>query len=232
VEGEVRCFEDGSAICSGQVYTGFVANTVTGQSVCDVTKVQNCWNGKTWCEGDVLKRCDQCLGQTRCLKVSTQAICDPGACTQYKYSWWLADLDQSVPQDAMGCAVVAPECDGTTKTVCVGDTPAACTEPGKAVVALPCSDFQTFLGSHEKRAGVTYLGPFCVNSSAVENAVCALDPAPCRSGQLRCDPSDPAAKALQRCTDGVWFRSYSCERPSGQPPTTRCQTSATTSACE
>jgi hypothetical protein len=230
VEGEVRCFEDGSAICSGHVYTGFVANTVTGQAVCDVTKVPNCWNGKTWCEGDVLKRCDQCLGQSRCLKVSTQAVCDPGACTKYEYSWWLADLHRSVPQDAMGCGVEAPECDGTRDTVCVGDKPAACTEPGKAVIALACGDFQTFFGSDEKRVGVTYLGPLCVNSSAVENAVCALDTTPCLSGHLRCDPSDPATIALQTCRDGVWFESQSCDR--ARPATTRCQTSATTSSCE
>src|ERR1019366_8197098 len=51
-----------------------------------------------------------------------------------------------------------------------------CTEPGKAVIAIPCSDLQTFFGSDEKKAGVTYLGPFCVNSLAVMNAVCALDP--------------------------------------------------------
>jgi hypothetical protein len=51
-----------------------------------------------------------------------------------------------------------------------------CTEPGKAVIAIPCSDLQTFFGSDEKKAGVTYLGPFCVNSFAVMNAVCALDP--------------------------------------------------------
>ena len=231
VEGEVRCFEDGSAICSGHVYTGFVANTVTGQTVCDVTSVPNCWNGKTWCEGDVLKRCDQCLGQSRCLKVSTQAVCDPGTCTKYKYSWWLGDAHQDYPE-AMGCAVVFPECDGTRESVCLGDKPAVCTEPGTAVIALPCSDFQTFFGSDEKKAGVTYLGPFCVNSSAVMNAVCALDPTPCLSGHLRCDPSDPAAIALQRCSDGVWFKSQSCNRPSGSPATTQCQTSATTSSCE
>ena len=232
VEGEVRCFEDGSAICSGHVYTGFVANTVTGQAVCDVTKLPNCWNGKTWCEGDVLKRCDQCLGQSRCLKVSTQAVCDPGTCTNYKYPRWLADLHQTVHEDAMGCAVAAPECDGTTKTVCVGDKPAACAESGKAVLALPCSDFQTFFGSDDKGLGLTYLGPVCVNSSFAQSAVCAPDTEPCLWGHLRCDPSDPAASTLQRCTDGVWFESQSCDRPNGRPATTRCQTSATTSSCE
>ena len=217
VEGEVRCFEDGSAICTGQVYTGFVANTATGQTVCDVTKVEGCWDGKTWCEGDVVKRCDQCLGENRCLKITTQAVCDPGMCTDYQYPWWVAEARQTVHDDAAGCAVAVPECDGRTETVCVGDKPAACVGPGKGVIALTCGDFQTFVGSG-------YFGPFCVDLPGTTPSICALDPTPCLSGHFRCDPQDPNGKKLQRCMDSVWFVSESCAQG--------CQTTATTSACE
>jgi hypothetical protein len=224
VEGEVRCFEDGSAICSGHVYTGFVANTATGQSVCDVTKVEKCWNGKTWCEGDVLKRCDKCLGQSRCLQVTTEAVCDPGACTNYLYPVWLADANQTVHQDAMGCAVAAPLCDGTTDAICVGDKPAACVAPGQAVIALSCGDFPTFFGVG------AYFGPYCTSSASV-NAVCAQDPVACNQF-ARCDPSDPSGQTLQWCIHGVWFESVSCNRPAGSSPTTHCQAGTVTSACE
>jgi hypothetical protein len=229
VEGEVRCFEDGSAICAGHVYTAFVSNSAAGQSVCSVTPVEHCWKGKTWCEGDVLKRCDRCLGEHRCSQVTTEMVCEPGACTAYAFPTWLGRASQTIPRDAMGCAIAAPACVDATGTVCAGDRPAVCVSPGKAVVALSCSEFQTtFGGSPAWR----YFGPYCVSGEPL-NAACAEDPIPCdEQGLTRCDPADPSGVRMQRCVEGVWFQSESCDKPNKKPPTTQCQAGTPYASCQ
>ena len=232
VEGEVRCFEDGSAICSGHVYTGFVSNTVADQSVCDVTRVEHCVKGKTWCEGDVLKRCDKCLGEHRCSQVATAALCEPGSCTAYEFPTWVFWVSQiSLPRDAMGCAVSAPECIGATGTVCVGDRPATCVSPGKAVAALSCGEFHDFLGAGYAPDWSDF-GPYCVRGEPV-NAACAEDPIPCsEEGLTRCDPADPSGVRMQRCVEGVWFQSESCAKATRKPPTTHCQAGTPYASCQ
>ena len=233
VEGEVRCFEDGSAICSGQVYTRFAANSLTGQAICDVTRVENCWKGKTWCEGDVLKRCDKCLGEHRCSQVATEAACDPGSCTDYAYPTWMFWAPRTMPGDgdAMGCAVAVPECRDATGTVCVGDRPAACVSAGQAVAALSCREFHDFLGS-AYAPDWSVFGPYCVTGEPV-NAACAEDPISCNEeGLTRCDPSDPSGVRLQRCVEGVWLQSESCNKPNKKPPTTHCQPGTPYASCQ
>ena len=233
VEGEVRCFEDGSAICSGHVYTRFAANSVTGQATCDVTRVENCWKGKTWCEGDVLKRCDKCLGEHRCSQVATEAVCDPGSCTDYAYPTWMFWAPRTMPGDgdAMGCAVAVPECRDATGTVCVGDRPAVCVSAGQAVAALSCREFHGFLGSAHAPDWSVF-GPYCVTGEPV-NAACAEDPIPCNEeGLTRCDSSDPSGVRLQRCVEGVWLQSESCNKPNKKPPTTHCQPGTPYASCQ
>lgn len=234
-EGEVRCFDDGSAICKGNVYRDFRSNAEAGQSVCDVTRVDNCWNGKTWCEGDVLKRCDKCLDEARCLKVSTQAVCSPGACTTYQPPAWLVEAGtDSGKSDAAGCVVDAPECSGLTGMACVGEGPAMCTGAGKAVVALSCAEIQSIMGvvpADDYSPAITKYGPLCVPYPGGTDTICALDAVPCDDGAFRCDP-DSARTRIQRCKGGLWLRSWSCEQPSALPPTTVCNTTTSSAICQ
>jgi hypothetical protein len=157
VDGEVRCFDDGSAICREHIWLYFRSNAETGQVVCDVTQMNGCWNGKTWCEGDVLKRCDRCLDKSRCLKVSTQAFCNPGACVNYDPPAWMVDAFEAKQEGGnsppMGCAVDLPECSSGTGMVCAGGTPVFCSGAGKAVIGLSCADIQSVMGTYAPSDG-------------------------------------------------------------------------------
>ena len=236
VEGEVRCFDNGSAICKGNVYLDFKSNSEAGQQVCDVTRVDDCWNGRTWCAGDVLKRCDKCLDSSRCLKVFTEAVCEPGACTGYKPPAWLVeakyDLGDPLP---MGCAVDAPDCSGSSGMVCVAGAPGLCAGAGKAVVAMSCAEIQSVMGVHAASDGsptITEYGPYCVERVSNSDVICAQDKEMCEAGQYRCDPLDITGKTLQQCSNGVWLRSQSCDQPGGSPPTTICASTTSYSVCQ
>lgn len=238
VEGEVRCFADGSAICRGNIYLYFRSNAEAGQLVCDVTQMNGCWNGKTWCEGDVLKRCDRCLDGSRCSKVSTQSVCSPGACVRYAPPAWLADAYQQTREGKpppMGCAVDLPECGGATGMVCTDGTPALCASVGKAVIALSCADIESVMGTYVPSNGspatISY-GPYCVPRSGGSDVPCVLDTAPCETGRYRCDPTDSAGKTIQYCEGGFWMKRSSCEYPGGNPPTTICSSTASSAFCQ
>jgi hypothetical protein len=238
VDGEVRCFEDGSAICRNGVYMDFRSNTEAGQIVCDVTKVVGCWEGRTWCEGDVLRRCDSCLDRLRCLKVSTEAICNPGACSAYQPPGWLVE---ATPQDRdylpMGCTVAAPECVAGVSHACQNGAPVFCASPGVGVVAMSCEEIRSVTGrvygaKNDEPTMVLY-GPYCVAGSGSHQAICVLDPSPCVTPGFRCDPLDPTEKMIQSCSeDGYWVATWSCDNPTDRHPTQHCQSGSPFDWCQ
>lgn len=239
VEGEVRCFDDGSAICTQNVYQRFISNAEAGQQVCDVTQMKGCWNGKTWCEGDVLKRCDRCLDRARCVEASTQAVCNPGACVSYEPPVWMHDAYEAKQEGGnsppTGCAVDLPECSSGTGMVCADGSPAFCSGVGKAVVALSCADIQSVMGTYVPSDGspvIVSYGPYCIPRPSSSDAPCAQDTAPCETGQYRCDPTDPAGKTAQYCEGGLWMERNSCDAPNRKPPTTTCVETASSVFCQ
>jgi hypothetical protein len=239
VDGEVRCFDDGSAICREHIWLYFRSNAETGQVVCDVTQMNGCWNGKTWCEGDVLKRCDRCLDRSRCLKVSTQALCNPGACVNYDPPAWMVDAFEAKQEGGnsppTGCAVDLPECSSGTGMACADGTPAFCSGAGKAVIALSCADIQSVMGTYVPSDGspvtISY-GPYCVPRPSSGDVICAQDTTPCETGQDRCDPTDPSGTTIQYCEGGLWMKRGSCEVPSRTPPTTTCFSTTLSASCQ
>ena len=227
-EGQLSCLDDGSALCLDRVYKYFNPNNKGGEAICSVTPMANCWKGKTWCEGDVLKRCDRCLDPETCGSITVEATCNAGACVPYPRPAWMKVT--SVRDTTLyGCIVDSTACAGRTGMVCVGGTAASCTDTGKAVVGLSCAEIQLFLGGGTS-SGPTMFGPFCVERSATNDAICALDPTPCdMSGATRCAPSDETETLLDTCQEGVWLDRKSCEN--SYQATTRCLPASTGAVC-
>jgi hypothetical protein len=237
VEGEVHCFDDGSAICKSNVYLDFKPNTETGQLVCDVAKVDDCWNGRTWCDGDILKRCDRCLDSSRCLQVSIEAVCNPGACAGYQPPSWLVPAKYNIGDPLpMGCTVDVPECAGKTGMVCKEGSPAICAGPGKSVIALSCAEIQMVMGggyvSSDGGSAITMYGPYCMAHTGGDDVICAQDTASCETGRSRCDPTDLEGKIIQLCLDGLWLESSSCEESVGGVQTTTCRSTTLSAFCQ
>ncbi len=238
---DVRCFEDGSAVCWEGVYRRFVSNAEAGQLVCDVTKLGGCWEGKTWCEGDVLKRCDRCLDGLRCLEVSTEAVCSPGGCSAYQppgWLYWANPTGGEIPMDylPMGCTVDAPECVPGVTHVCQNGAPVFCASAGVGVVAMTCEEIRSTAGRiYGAKEGSTVVewGPYCVPGAGSHQAICVLDPVPCVSPAYRCDPLDPTGTLIQACSeDGYWSATWSCDNPSDPYPTQTCQHGSPFDWCE
>jgi hypothetical protein len=236
---DVRCLEDGSAVCWEGVYQRFVSNAEAGQLVCDITKVKGCWEGKTWCEGDVLKRCDQCLDGLRCLEVSTEAVCSPGGCSAYQPPDWLYMANPSsgeIPVDylPMGCTVDAPECVPGVTHVCQSGAPVFCAAAGVGVVAMTCEEIRSITGrvwGAKQDPTLVLFGPYCVPGAGDRQALCVLDPVPCSHPAYRCDPLDPTGTLIQGCSsDGYWSATWSCQ--SDSHPTQTCRHGSPFDWCE
>jgi hypothetical protein len=228
-EDEVRCFDDGSAQCIRNVYQAFMPNDKAGQATCAPTPLSNCWAGKTWCEGDVLKRCDRCLDEQTCGSVTIESTCSPGACAPYPRPSWM--VEPSVDDDTLyGCATYTPACVGTTAMACAGDAPATCVADHLAVVGLSCAAVQTSLGTVSNVFRAKY-GPYCVTRTAQGDAICAHDPQPCTvEGARRCAPDDSNGVLMDTCQGSVWLYRETCANSSNE--TTICQSTASGAFCK
>lgn len=224
-EGQMTCFDDGSAMCAGGVYVYFVPNNKGREATCSPTPLANCWIGKTWCEGDVLKRCDNCLGSEACGSITVEAICGAGECVPYPRPPWMGT---SVDEVLYGCAADSTACRGRQGMVCVNDAMATCVD-GKAVVGLTCSELQLLWGLGPS-SGPTRFGPFCVERASAGDAICALDPSPCDvENATRCAPEDASGTLLDTCQKGVWLRRDTCIDPSAG--TTVCRPTEAGATC-
>jgi len=228
-EDEVRCFDDGSASCAGNVYQAFVPNEKASQATCIDTPVANCWGGKTWCEGDVLKRCDICKDAQTCGSITIEATCSAGGCVPYPRPPWM--VESLGKNDTMyGCVLDSPACDGSTGMACMGDTAATCIGNGLAVGGLSCTEVQVFLGNWSSVYRTKY-GSSCVERPSQGDAICAYDPAPCAvEGATRCAPTDASGVMLETCKDGVWLYRETCANRSQK--TTMCQAVASGAYCK
>jgi hypothetical protein len=229
-EGEVDCFEDGSAVCRQGVYQDFLPNDKATYATCVATPLASCWGGKTWCDGDVLKRCDRCTDAQTCASTTIEAICDTGACAAYPRPRWM--VESWVPDDLLyGCVVDCPACVGGSTMACVDGTAAACVGNGKAVAGLSCAEIQLFLGGHPLSSMGTKYGPVCVERSGQGDAICAYDSAPCAADEeTRCAPSDASTPSVDICRDGVWLFRKSCV--STDYDTTTCQSGVSRGFCQ
>ena len=228
-QGEVGCFDGGSAICADNVYQYFQPNDKASQASCISTPVANCWSGKTWCEGDVLKRCDRCVDEQTCGSITIEATCNVASCAPYPRPSWMRE--PWVKDDTLyGCVLDSTACVGGTGMACVDGMAATCIEAGKAVAGLSCAEVQSFVSDTSNGVTIKY-GQFCVQRSAQGDAICALDPAPCTvEGATRCAPSDSTGALLETCRDGVWLNHKSCiNRSYG---TTICQPTASGAVCQ
>jgi hypothetical protein len=227
-EAQLTCFDDGSAVCEDSVYQYFSPNNKGSQATCNDTPLANCWAGKTWCEGDLLKRCDRCLDPETCQSITVEATCSAGACVPYPTPAWMKKVTFVKDTTLYGCAVDSTACAGKTGMVCVDGTAATCIDGGKTVVGLSCAELQLFQGGNPI-SGPTAFGPYCVERPATTDAICALDPVPCApQGATRCDPTD--ATLLDTCQEGVWLRSRSCE--DFYQTTTICQPGTSVAVCK
>jgi hypothetical protein len=205
-QGELGCFEDGSALCLSGVYQAFWPSDKGGQAVCSRIPMDNCWAGKTWCEGDILKRCDRCLTNETCGSTTVERTCAPGSCVAYPPPSGMNVSDAFL----YGCRIDSPSCTGNRSTVCSGDSLATCVDVGKAVVGLSCPAVQTAQGG-EGVLEKTHYGPYCVELPATQDAICAYDSAPCEDGASRCAPGDATGKVLEICQGGWWRLRYHCD---------------------
>jgi hypothetical protein len=228
-EGEIRCFDDGSAECIGNVYQAFVPNDKAGQAVCAPTPLPKCWAGKTWCDGNALMRCDRCVDEQTCGSVTLEATCGQGLCVAYPRPAWM--VEPSVVDAALyGCATYTPGCVGSTTLACAGDAPATCIGEHLGVVGLTCPEIRTSLGTVATVFREKY-GPSCVSRPAQGDAICAHDPQPCTvEGARRCAPDDVNGVLIDSCEGGVWLYRESCASTPNK--TTICQSTATGAYCK
>jgi hypothetical protein len=144
---EIRCMGNGTVICRDSVWQAYVPSASAGQAVCDASKIRytTCESGNvtgefTWCEGDQVLRCDECVGysdaqtkgETLCVAFTKLAQCEPGACISHD--------NNGFPSTIAGCKEPASECSSAGQIVCRGDRPGYCVTKGIVALARPCSE--------------------------------------------------------------------------------------------